>query len=607
VRGLAIVVVLALLCVSGSAGASVRAGGVYRVGVAPSFTFTDDFDPTGESYFLGEAIQNQLLVRTLVGYDHVSGAMGFRLVPDLATAVPSPTDGGKTYTFHLKAGVRFGPPVDRAVTSRDVLYALERLANPKDGGEQAILFRRIVGWDAYAAGKAGTISGISTPNASTIVFHLTQRMGDFLYQLTLPAAGPIPREVARCFEGKPGAYGRDLVSTGPYMIEGADKVDPSSCSKLKPMSGYDGQTSLTLVRNPSYEPATDSKAARQNLPDEFRFTVDSNVLDVVQKVEAGQLDDEVSLAMPPQDLERYNRDPKLRRFLKVEPDLATDWVTMNLTQPPFDDVHVRRALSWVLDKTALRQAAGGPLAGKVAAGIVPDVLFGGALSGFDPYRTAGSHGSVARAKAAMRGSKYDTQGDGMCGAAMCKNVLLLTDTSASAPGIAAVLQQDAARIGITFTVRSINGPYPVIQTVRKQIPIADFVGWGTGEPDPAGMLGPDFDSRSIMPVGNVDLPLIGVTPAQCKAMHITGDCAPYDPKTGLGVPSVNGMLDRCGVLVGGPRRSCWVAVERYLMTQGVPVIPYLWPSVQHIIGRNVTRWVYDASGDMTSFVHVAVR
>jgi peptide/nickel transport system substrate-binding protein len=486
------------------------------------------------------------------------------------------------------------------------LYALERVANPKDGGQQAFVFKVIAGWDAYAAGKAKAISGISTPDASTIVFRLTQPSGDFLYQLTIPATGPVPREVAACFEGEPGAYGRDLVSTGPYMIEGADKVDASSCSKLKQMSGFDGQTSLTLVRNPSYDPSTDSKAERQNLPDEFRFTVDSSVNDIIQKVEAGELDDEVSFSMPPQDLERYNRDPKLRRFLKINPSLGTYWITMNLTQPPFDDVHVRRALSWVLDKTAIRQIAGGPVAGKVADAIVPDVLFGGALSGFDPYKTPASRGSPARAKAAMRGSKYDTQGDGTCSAAACKHVLLLSDTRESAPGIAAVLERDAAKIGITFSVRSINGPYPVLGTVRKQIPIADFTAIGTSEPDPYGMLEPGFDGRSIIPVGNSDWYLIGVTSAQCKAMHVTGDCAPYDPKTGLGVPSVDGMLDRCRILAGRPRRSCWVAVEKFLMTQAVPVIPYLWPSVQHIIGRHVTRWVYDEAGFTTSFGHVAV-
>jgi hypothetical protein len=141
--------------------------------------------------------------------------------------------------------------------------------------------------------------------------------------------------------------------------------------------------------------------------------------------------------------------------------------------------------------------------------------------------------------------------------------------------------------------------------VRKQIPIADFTGLATAEPDPSGIL-TGFDGRSISPVGNFDWPLIGITSAQCKALHITGDCAPYDPKTGLGVPSVNTMLDRCRVLAGRPRRSCFVRVEKYLMTQAVPVIPYLWLSVQHIIGRNVTRWVYDQSGATTSFAHVAL-
>jgi len=77
------------------------------------------------------------------------------------------------------------------------------------------------------------------------------------------------------------------------MLEGADKVDDSSCSQVKAMSGYDGQTFLTLVRNPSYDPATDSKAARENLPDRFEFRVDSNINDIVQKVEAGTFDDEV--------------------------------------------------------------------------------------------------------------------------------------------------------------------------------------------------------------------------------------------------------------------------------------------------------------------------
>ena len=71
---------------------------------------------------------------------------------------------------------------------------------------------------------------------------------------------------------------------------------------------------------------------------------------------------------------------------------------MNLTQPPFDDVHVRRAMNWVIDKAALVQAWGGPSIGEVANHIAPDTLLNDQLSDYAPYATAGNHGSVAKAK-----------------------------------------------------------------------------------------------------------------------------------------------------------------------------------------------------------------
>src|SRR5580765_5601342 len=106
------------MCTAGASGSvAARSGGVYRVGVDTTFNFTDDFDPTGESFYANVAILSNLVVRTLVAYDHVPGLAGLKVVPDIATGVPTPTDGGKRYTFHLKAGVKFGPPVNRQVTS----------------------------------------------------------------------------------------------------------------------------------------------------------------------------------------------------------------------------------------------------------------------------------------------------------------------------------------------------------------------------------------------------------------------------------------------------------------------------------------------------------
>ena len=76
---------------------------------------------------------------------------------------------------------------------------------------------------------------------------------------------------------------------------------------MKPIRGFDGQSRLNLVRNPSYDAKTDSKAARESLPDRFEFTIDPNVSDIVARVAAGELEDVNSPSIPPQTLRRYSR------------------------------------------------------------------------------------------------------------------------------------------------------------------------------------------------------------------------------------------------------------------------------------------------------------
>jgi len=205
---------------SGQAATKVK-GGTYRVGWESSFGWTDSFDPTGEYLANGFAIYGNLLLRTLVSFNHVAGPAGNIPVPDLATSIPKPTNGGKRYTFKLKKGIKFGPPVNREITSKDVKYAIERLARPKNGAQYAFYFNVIQGLTEYSKGERKSISGIKTPSAKTIVFNLTQPAGDFPFRVSMPAAAPIPQEVAKCFEGKPGGYGRFVIASGPYMIDGS--------------------------------------------------------------------------------------------------------------------------------------------------------------------------------------------------------------------------------------------------------------------------------------------------------------------------------------------------------------------------------------------------
>ena len=130
---IAIVVgLVAAACHSGgtthpNASGSPHAGGVYRTAVE-DFGFTGAFDPTGEYVQTGWAILNQLLLRNLVNYRHINGGAGNVLYPDLATSMPDVSKDGLTFTFHLQPNVKFGPPIDRAITSKDVLYAMLCLA-----------------------------------------------------------------------------------------------------------------------------------------------------------------------------------------------------------------------------------------------------------------------------------------------------------------------------------------------------------------------------------------------------------------------------------------------------------------------------------------------
>ena len=155
------------------------------------------------------------------------------------------------------------------------------------------------------------------------------------------------------------------------------------------------------------------------------------------------------------------------------------------------------------------------------------------------------------------------------------------------------IQQDAAKIGITFTVRTINGAYPTIQTVAKNVPISERPGWGKDYADAVTFFSPLFDGRTIIPTGNTNYSLVGITPSQCKTLKVVGDCTPFNAKTGIGVPSVNTQLDKCSALIDPARTSCYEKLDKYLMTNVVPWVPWMWSKVTRITSNNVTHYQFD--------------
>ena len=164
-------------------------------------------------------------------------------------ARPTPSTSGRAS--------KFGPPVNRPVTSKDILYAIQRLGNPKDGAQYAFYYSVIKGFDDFIEGQGE--DDLRHPYAEQQHDHLRPDPADG--RLPLPdwhaRSRADPAEVGKCFDGVAEKYGRDLISSGPYMIQGEGAIDISSCDKLQPISGYDP----TVAASRSSATRTYSKAS----------------------------------------------------------------------------------------------------------------------------------------------------------------------------------------------------------------------------------------------------------------------------------------------------------------------------------------------------------
>ena len=574
---------------------AVTKGGTLRLGTL-DFGFTDGFDPTGEYLGLAWSYYGNLLTRNLVGYSHRPGPAGTKIVPDLATEVPQPTGNGTIYTFKLKQGIKFGPPLNREITSKDIEFAFERIGTPSLSAAYDLYFiNTIEGLADFKAGRAKTISGIQTPDRKTITFKLTQPTGDFLYRLALPAAGAIPREVAGCFKNA-GDYGRYVISSGPYMIEGSDKLDASSCKTLKPIAGYNPKGSLVFVRNPSYDPATDSPDDRSNNLDRISVVVIPNANDIFDKIVRGELDG--SPDTPSNDvIARFAADDKLKKDLKIFPGSRTWFMSMNLTIPPFDDVHVRRAVNYAIDRADLQKSWGGPNMGAIATHAMPDALYAGGK--FPPDYNPFPH-DPTKAAGEMKRSRYDANKDGVCDAPVCKNILHVTrdlpQWTSMAPKITAAL----AGIGLVLNTRELPtvAAYTATDTIANNVPIASNAGWTTDYADGYALIGENFDGRSLVATDNTNRALVGITPSQAAKFGIE---LPPTP-----IPSINADIDACLPKTGDARTNCWIALDKKVTERVVPWVPYLFANSVEIAGPSMSNYVYDqATGEM-AFSHITV-
>ena len=279
-----------------------------------------------------DAYQLHLLADGLVAFEPIGGTNP-RLVPDLAASIPTPTDGGRTYTFQLRPGIRYSN--GEVVAPGDFRRAFER-GFPLFVGVYTDFYGGLVGGVAcsHEPRTCDLSDGIVTDDATgTITFHLVEPDPEFLYKLTLSFAYPVPPSTPDRYQPEEGVPG-----TGPYMLEA-----PSTDEEL------------TLVRNPHFR-VWSAAAQPDGYADQIEWTFGIKPQAQVEAVLAGDADVAVEA--------RYSDSPE-DLFVRFPAQVHTDdlpgnfMAVLNTDAPPFDDVNVRQAMNLALDRERIVQIVGG--------------------------------------------------------------------------------------------------------------------------------------------------------------------------------------------------------------------------------------------------------
>jgi len=269
----------------------------------------------------------------LTAYQRVGGSGSVQLVPDLAVSLPSPTDGGTTYTFQLRRGIRFSN--GELVRPEDFRRALERELVLGGNGNYGGPFADVVGGGACAANprRCDLSRGVVTDDAAnTVTFHLVAPNPEFLQRLTLLDAVAVPAETPLHDIGP-----HPLPTTGPY-----EWVDIYPRRKI------------TLVRNPYFREW--SHAARPDgYPDRIVFTHVDSAEAGLTAIEHGSAD-YIYDGVPRDRL--GEAQTRFASRLYITPTSGTTALILNTRLAPFTDARVRRAINYAIDRARIAELLG---------------------------------------------------------------------------------------------------------------------------------------------------------------------------------------------------------------------------------------------------------
>ncbi|TDC80668.1 ABC transporter substrate-binding protein [Actinomadura sp. 7K507] len=256
-------------------------------------------------------------------FDSLYGAdSSYALKPHLAAAAPEVSDDAKTITFKLKPGLKWSD--GKPLTSKDVVFTYNALANPETGSAQAGKFAAVTGAEALADGEADSLKGVTAPDATTVKI-TTSRPAAGLPGLVgntpiLPehVLGDVPTEGL----GDNGFFAKPTVGSGAFTF-----VD------------YKTDQYVELKANPNFrEPASIGKV--------YLKPVTSDV--ATAQLRTGEMD---LTQVSPTDLPTVKQMDGVKVASAKSPGFTR--ISVNQSQERFKDARVRQALLTAIDRKGL--------------------------------------------------------------------------------------------------------------------------------------------------------------------------------------------------------------------------------------------------------------
>ncbi|MBO9542476.1 ABC transporter substrate-binding protein [bacterium] len=379
-----------------------------------------------------------------------------RIVPELAERYQVSKDG-KVLEFTLRKGVRFhdGKPL----TSADVAYSLTRLFWPETKSPGSSFYRAIAGSEEVLAGSTRTLSGISTPDAETVVIRLSAPQPTFLQVLGLNYAAIVPQGAGE----RPG-FSQAPVGTGPFRFGTA----------------VTGER-IEFSRNPHY--------FKPGLPKLDGITLQLGLNEQVEtlRFERGELDAIGLLrGIGAAEYARLARDPRHREHFITGPDMATYYVGMNTRMTPFNDPRVREAVAMAIDKAKIVRLVNGR--GLVSQGFLPP-----GLPGATPDRKTYPY-DPARAKQLLAEAGYP---NGFESTYWCSS-------SQTSLKTAQAIHHDLAKVGIRLKLKPLAFPTFLAGVGREKMAPIFSGNWSQDFPDASNFLGTIFSKHAIRPVRSLN-------------------------------------------------------------------------------------------------------